>query len=59
MSKDATLEPTADEAANIEAAATELLSEMKRANEKMEFDQREIERLKTQTRATLAKLRAA
>lgn len=59
MSKNATLEPTADEAADIEAAVRELLAEMKRANEKMDTDQHEIERLKTQTRATLAKLKAA
>ncbi len=59
MSKDITLEPTAGEAADIEAAATALVAEMKRANEKMESDQQEIDRLKAQTRATLSKLKAA
>ncbi len=59
MSKNVTLEPTADEAADIQAAVTELLAEMKRANEKMDSDQREIDRLKAQTRATLTKLQAA
>jgi uncharacterized protein YlxW (UPF0749 family) len=59
MSKNVPLEPTADEAADIQAAVTELLAEMKRANEKMDSDQREIDRLKAQTRATLTKLQAA
>ncbi|MFN2481976.1 MAG: hypothetical protein ABR554_10970 [Pyrinomonadaceae bacterium] len=59
MSKDITLEPTAGEAADIEAAVEALVAEMKRANEKMESDQREIDRLKAQTRATLSKLKAA
>ena len=59
MSKDITLEPTAEEAAQIEAASKELLAEIKRANDQMASDQQEIDRLKTQTRATLAKLKAA
>jgi predicted nucleic acid-binding Zn-ribbon protein len=59
MSKDITLEPTAGEAADIEEAAKALVAEMKRANKKMESDQREIDRLKAQTRATLSKLKAA
>ncbi|MCA1631424.1 MAG: hypothetical protein LC785_14370 [Acidobacteria bacterium] len=59
MSKDITLEPTEGEAADIEAAVEALVAEMKRANEKMESDQREIDRLKAQTRATLSKLKAA
>ncbi len=45
--------------ADIEAAAKRLVAEMKRANEKMESDQREIERLKAHTRATLSRLKAA
>jgi hypothetical protein len=59
MSEDIVLEPTAGEAADIEAAVKALVTEMKRANEKMESDQREIDRLKAQTRATLSKLKAA
>jgi hypothetical protein len=39
MSKDIALEPTADEAADIEAAVNALVVKMKRANEKMESDQ--------------------
>ena len=59
MSKEITLEPTAEEAADIEAAVERLVAEIKRANEKMESDQREIERLKAHTRATLSRLKAA
>jgi predicted nucleic acid-binding Zn-ribbon protein len=59
MSKDIAMEPTAEEAANIEEAVNRLVAEMKRANEKMESDQREIDRMKAQTRATLLKLKAA
>jgi peptidoglycan hydrolase CwlO-like protein len=59
MSKDIVLEPTAGEAADIEAAVNALVAEIKRANEKMESDQQEIDRLKAQTRATLSKLKAA
>ncbi|MDQ3908694.1 MAG: hypothetical protein M3268_10180 [Acidobacteriota bacterium] len=59
MSKEIALEPTAEEAANIEEAVKRLVAEMKRANEKMESDQREIERLKARTRAKLSRLKAA
>lgn len=59
MSKDIVLEPTATEAADIEAAVKALVAGMKRANKKMESDQREIDRLKAKTRATLSKLKAA
>ena len=59
MSKNLTLEPTADEAAQIEAAVEELLSQVKRANDEMAEDQREIEKLKAQTRAILVKLQTA
>ena len=59
MSKNLTLEPTADEAAQIQAAVEELLSQVKRANDEMAEDQREIEKLKAQTRAILAKLQTA
>ena len=59
MSKDITIEPTAEEAAQIEAVTRELLAEIKHANDQMVSDQQEIDRLKTQTRAILAKLKAA
>jgi len=59
MSKGVTLEPTAEEAAQIEATAKELLAEIKRANDQMASDQQEIDRLKRQTRAILAKLKVA
>ena len=59
MSKNLTLEPTADEAAQIEAAIKELLSQIKSANAEMAKDQREIEELKRQTQAILAKLKVA
>ena len=59
MSKNLTLEPTADEAVQIQAAVEELLSQVKRANDEMAEDQREIEKLKAQTRAILAKLQTA
>jgi peptidoglycan hydrolase CwlO-like protein len=59
MSKDIALEPTVKEAADIEEAVKNLVAEIKRANEKMESDQREIDRLKARTRATLSRLKAA
>jgi predicted nucleic acid-binding Zn-ribbon protein len=59
MSKDIALEPTAEEATDIEEAVKKLVAEMKRANEKMESDQQEIDRMKAQTPATLSKLKAA
>jgi uncharacterized protein involved in exopolysaccharide biosynthesis len=59
MSKHLTLEPTADEAAQIKAAIEELLKHIKSANDEMARDQREIETLRAQTRAILAKLKAA
>ncbi len=59
MSKNLALEPTAAEAAQIEAAIKELLAQIRSANEEMTRDQREIEILKAQTRGMLAKLKAA
>lgn len=59
MSKNLALEPTAAEAAQIEAAIKELLAQIRSANEEMTRDQREIEVLKAQTRGMLAKLKAA
>ena len=58
MSKHRLLEPTADEATRIETAIKELLTQLQRANEQMTRDQREIDELKAQTRAILARLMA-
>ena len=59
MSRGMTLEPTADEAAEVQEAINGLLSKIKQANKQMEDDQREIDELKVQTRAILKKLKAA
>ena len=59
MNKGMTLEPTADEAAEVREAIGRLLFKVKQANEQMEDDQREIDELKTQTRAILKKLKVA
>ncbi len=59
MSKNLALEPTAAEAAQIEAVIKELLAQIRSANEEMTRDQQEIEVLKAQTRGMLAKLKAA
>lgn len=56
MSKTMTPDVAANEAVNYEEAINQMFAEMKRANEKMERDQAEIERLKKQTRETLARL---
>lgn len=59
MSKTITPELTADEARSYEEAINQMLAEMKQANEKMDRDQEEIERLKTETREILSRLKAA
>lgn len=50
---------TTDEAAGLEAAIDDLLAEMRRAAKQMKSDQAQIERLKAETRAMLAELKAA
>ena len=50
---------TADEAAKFEAAISQCMVAMQQANEQMASDQAEIERLKAETRAMLARLKAA
>jgi chaperonin cofactor prefoldin len=50
---------TTDETAELEAAIDDLLAEMKRAAKQMKSDQAQIERLKAETRAMLAELKAA
>jgi hypothetical protein len=59
MSKTISPDVTANEATNYEEAINQMLVEMKQANEKMERDQEEIERLKAETREILARLKAA
>jgi hypothetical protein len=59
MSKTITPDVTADESGDYEEAISRMLTEMKRANEKMDRDQEEIERLKAETREILARVKAA
>ncbi len=59
MSKTITPDVTANEAGDYEEAINKMLAEMKQANEKMDRDQEEIERLKAETREILARLKAA
>ncbi|MGI8565667.1 MAG: hypothetical protein ACR2LZ_04195 [Pyrinomonadaceae bacterium] len=48
-----------DDTFNYEEAVGQMLDEIRQANEKMERDQEEIERLKAETREILARLKAA
>ncbi|HEX8494274.1 MAG TPA: hypothetical protein VF658_15605 [Pyrinomonadaceae bacterium] len=59
MSKTISPEIASDEDADYEEAINQMLSEMKRANEKMSHDQEEIEQLKAETREILSRLTAA
>ena len=59
MSKTVTPDATVNEAGDYEEAINQMLAEMKQANEKMDRDQEEIERLKTETHEILARLKAA
>jgi hypothetical protein len=52
-------QPTLKTAADYEAAIDQCLAEMQRLREKMDRDQADIDRLKAETRAILAKLKAA
>ncbi len=58
MSKTIMPDVTAGETVNYEEAINQMFVEMRQSNEKMELDQAEIERLKKQTRETLARLEA-
>jgi len=58
MSKTITPDMTVDEAGSYEKAINQMLAEMKPANEKMDRDQEEIERLKAETREILARVKA-
>ncbi|HZG52567.1 MAG TPA: hypothetical protein VEZ40_10570 [Pyrinomonadaceae bacterium] len=59
MSKTITPEAAANDAAEYEEAVELMFAEMKQANEKMESDQEEIVRLRTETSEILARLKAA
>ncbi len=59
MDKSSTIDINQEEAEKVEVAIAECLEAMQRANERMASDQAEIERLKAETRAILAKLEAA
>lgn len=59
MDKVLTLELTAETAAEFEEIIKELIVEMQRAGEKMKRDKEEIDRLKVETRAMIAQLKAA
>lgn len=59
MESAAPLEVTPKADAEYEAAVDNLIAEMKRIREKMADDQREIERLRAETRAILAQMKAA
>jgi hypothetical protein len=58
-SKSLTLEVPKNEAAKIEATLKEFAARMERGLKRMKNDQVEIEKLKAQTRAMLAELKAA
>ncbi|MEK6408800.1 MAG: hypothetical protein AABN34_17905 [Acidobacteriota bacterium] len=59
MSKTLTPDVAANEAMNYEQAVQQMFDEMRQANAKMERDQEEIERVKSETREILARLKAA
>ena len=59
MSKTLTPDLTASEELDYEQGVQQMFDEMKQANEKMERDQEEIERVKSETREILARLKAA
>lgn len=58
MSKVVTPETVGDDAAEYARAVEQMLAEMRRANEKMESDQEEVELLKARTSETLARISA-
>jgi len=58
MSETLTSNGTTDEA-ELKAAIKKLFVEIEREHEKMKDEQKEIDRLKARTRATLARLEAA
>lgn len=59
MSKTVTPDLTDKQTLDYAEAINQMLAEMKQAHEKMERDQEEIARLKTETHQILARLKAA
>ena len=59
MSKIVSPDLTANETEEYGEAINQMLAQMKHANEKMERDQEEIDRLRAETREIIEKLRAA
>jgi Tfp pilus assembly protein PilN len=59
MAENVLPEPTLKTAADYEAAIDQCLTEIQRLREKMDKDQADIDRLKAETRAILARLKAA
>jgi predicted nucleic acid-binding Zn-ribbon protein len=59
MSKTLTWEPTAEEAAQLEAQISYYLGEMQRLNEQMARDQEKIDSLKLETHLIAAETRTA
>jgi uncharacterized small protein (DUF1192 family) len=57
MNKTMTAEPTAEEAAKIEAELLSLFAAIDRIDERIAKDQQETDRLKVKTKAKLAQLR--
>jgi predicted nucleic acid-binding Zn-ribbon protein len=58
MSKTITPEITTSKTIEYKAMLDQMFAEMKRVNKKMERDQKEIERLKTETDKTLARIQS-
>jgi uncharacterized small protein (DUF1192 family) len=58
MNKVGTMEPTVEEAAEVEAELLSIFASIDRIDERIEKDQQEIDRLKGKTKAALAQLRA-
>ena len=59
MSQITTLDPATDEPDDYEAASVECIRKVDLVRQKMIEDQREIDRLKTETQEILARLEAA
>ncbi len=59
MDKTATFNTSPQADAEYESAIDNLINEMKRIREQMADDQREIERLRAETRVIIAQLKAA
>jgi peptidoglycan hydrolase CwlO-like protein len=58
MNKVGMMKPTTEEVAKVETELLSIFAAIDRIDERIEKDQREIDRLKTKTKATLAQLRS-